>query len=97
MILSHARLPIPTLPRKRELVSDYQPEKVNQFSKKLTNSMLSDFLSSRRQDLSKHTLLFYQRCLSKAIGTELTTGGINHFLSSLSCDNGKFAYLTLSS
>ena len=54
--------------------------------------MLSTFLDSRRQGLSKHTLLFYQRCLSKAIWTELTTEGINHFLSSLSCGNGKFAY-----
>ncbi len=54
--------------------------------------MLSDFLNSRRQVLSRHTLLFYQRCLGKAIGTELTTEGVNHFLSSLSCGNGKFTY-----
>ncbi|MFC1918617.1 tyrosine-type recombinase/integrase [Chloroflexota bacterium] len=96
MILSHARLPIPTLPRERELASDYQPKIVNQFSekltKKLTNSTLQEFLASRRQGLSIHTLLFYQRCLSKAIGIELTAQGINSFLSSLSCGNGKFAY-----
>jgi site-specific recombinase XerD len=54
--------------------------------------MLSDFLNSRRQGLSKHTLLFYQRCLGKAIGVELTSQGINKFLSSLTCGNGKFAY-----
>jgi len=54
--------------------------------------MLSDFLSSRRQGLSKHTLLFYQRCLSKAIEIELTAQGINSFLSSLAYGNGKFAY-----
>ncbi len=96
MILSHARLPIPTLPRESGLASDEQLQKVNQLSekltKKLTNSILSYFLASRRQGLSTHTLLFYQRCLSKAIGTELTPEGINGFLSSLTCNNGKFAY-----
>ncbi|MFC1962589.1 tyrosine-type recombinase/integrase [Chloroflexota bacterium] len=54
--------------------------------------MLQEFLSSRRQGLSNHTLLFYQRCLSKAIGIELTAQGINSFLLSLACGNGKFAY-----
>ena len=96
MILSHARLPIPTLPHKAELASDSNTEKVNQFNekltKKLTNSMLSDFLNSRRQGLSEHTLLFYQRCLGKAIGIDLTAAGINNFLASLTCGNGKFAY-----
>jgi len=92
MILSHARLPVPTLPRECKLASDYQPKNVNQISEKLTNSMLQEFLNSRRQGLSTHTLLFYQRCLSKAIGIELTAQGINSFLSSLSCGNGKFAY-----
>lgn len=92
MILSHACLPIPALPHKAKLTTDVQSEKVNQISEKLTNSMLSDFLNSRRQGLSKNTLLFYQRCLSKAIGMELTPQGINAFLSSLTCGNGKFAY-----
>ncbi|MFC2017602.1 tyrosine-type recombinase/integrase [Chloroflexota bacterium] len=54
--------------------------------------MLSDFLNSRRQGTSNHTLLFYQRCLSKAIGIELAAQDINSFLSSLTCGNGKFAY-----
>ena len=54
--------------------------------------MLSAFLDSRRQGLSGHTLLFYQRCLGKAIGIELTAEGTNKFLSSLSYGNGKFAY-----
>ena len=54
--------------------------------------MLTDFLDSRRQGLSEHTLSFYQRCLGKAIGIELTASGINDFLASLTCGNGKFAY-----
>ncbi|MFC1912605.1 tyrosine-type recombinase/integrase [Chloroflexota bacterium] len=96
MILNHARLPIPTLPPEADLASKEQPIKVNLFTekltKKLTNSILSDFLVSRRQGLSTHTLIFYQRCLNKAIGIELTPEGINEFLSSLTCGNGKFAY-----
>ncbi len=92
MILNHARLPVPTLPPKATLDTNYKPEKVNQLSEKLTNSTLQEFLNSRRQGLSAHTLLFYQRCLSKAIGIELTGQGINSFLSSLTCGNGKFAY-----
>ena len=96
MILSHARLPIPTLPHEAKSAMDSNPEKVNhineKLTKKLTNSMLSDFLNSRRQGLSKNTLVFYQRCLSKAIGIDLTASGINNFLASLTCGNGKFAY-----
>jgi integrase/recombinase XerD len=75
---------------------DDSPEKVNQIpeklTKKLTNSILQEFLTSRRQGLSTNTLLFYQRCLSKAIGIDLTAQGINSFLASLTCGNGKFAY-----
>ena len=96
MILSHARLPIPTLPHEASLGTDSITEKVNQYSekltRKLTNSIIDDFLDSRRQGTSNHTLLFYQRCLSKATGMELTAQGINGFLSSLTCGNGKFAY-----
>ena len=92
MILSHARLPVPTLPQ----VATLDSEGISQFSRKvnqkLTNSILEDFLKSRRQGLSRHTLLFYQRCLSKAIGIELTAEGINQFLTNLKCGNGKFAY-----
>ena len=46
MILSHARLPIPTLPHVQN--EGISPEEVNQPPEKLTNSMLSDFLNSRR-------------------------------------------------
>ena len=93
MILSHARLPIPTLPLKANLATNHTPKKVNQkLTKKLTSDILESFLKSRRQGLSNHTLLFYQRCLSKAIGLDLAPVAINWFLSSLSCKNGKFAY-----
>ncbi len=77
MILSHACLPVPALPHEAELDTNPNLQKVNQFSEKSANSMLTDFLNSRRQGLSGHTLLFYQRCLSKAIGIELNTQETN--------------------
>ena len=93
MILSHARLPIPTLPREAKLATDDTLEKVNQkLTKKLTSDILEAFLKSRRQVISNNTVLFYQRCLSKAIELDLTPTAINWFLSTLSCKNGKFAY-----
>ncbi len=90
MILSHARLPIPTLPQIGNQLNSGL--KINQVNRKLTNDILSAFLDSRRQGISNHTLLFYQSCLSKAIGIELTSEGISTFLSSLSCGNAKHAY-----
>jgi len=54
--------------------------------------MLDTFLASRRQGMSNHTLLFYQRCLSKAIGIELSPQGVSSFLASLECGNAKHAY-----
>jgi len=42
-----------------------------QVNQKLTSDILDTFLASRRQGMSNHTLLFYQRYLSKAIGIEL--------------------------
>ena len=92
MILSHARLPIPTLPHKATLNTNFKPQEVNQVNQKLTTDILLGFLNSRRQGISKHTITFYQRCLSKAIGMELTAQGINSFLNSLDCGNAKHSY-----
>jgi len=54
--------------------------------------MLTNFLSSRRQGTSQRTIEFYQEKLSKAIGTKLTPQGINGFLASLKCGNGRKNY-----
>ncbi len=55
--------------------------------------LLNEFLKSRRQGISPHTILFYRRCLTPFIlAYPLTSDGISDFLSSLSCGNGKFAY-----
>ena len=68
MILSHARLPIPTLPHEANLNIDYAPEKINQkLTKKLISDLLEAFLKSSRQGIANNTVLFYQRCLAKAI------------------------------
>jgi hypothetical protein len=45
---------------------------LNSTERKLTKGLLSAFLVSSRRSLSKHTLLFYHRCLSKATGMYLT-------------------------
>jgi site-specific recombinase XerD len=58
----------------------------------LTRELIDAFLASRRQGLSKLTKGFYKSCLSKAIGMELSPQGINDFLSSLNCGNGKHSY-----
>ncbi len=89
MILSHARLPIPTLPPKANPNIDYASEKVNQ---KLTNDLLEAFLKSRRQGISAHTIAFYHTCLRRFVGYLLASQGINDFLHSLNCGNGKYSY-----
>ena len=44
---------------------------LNSTERKLTKELLSAFPVSSRRSLSKHTLLFYHRCLSKATGMYL--------------------------
>jgi integrase len=94
MILSHARLPIPTLPRKAELATDDTTEKVNQWltPERLTSELLSSFLASRREGISKHTIAFYHTCLRRFVGYPLAPDGINEFLHSLDCGNAKHSY-----
>jgi len=66
-------------------VNKKQPEQHN---------LLTNFLSSRRQGLSPHTIAFYKMCLNRFLSNHaLTPEGINSFLSSLKCNNGgKHAY-----
>jgi integrase len=94
MILSHARLPVPTLPHECELASDIIPEKVNQWltPNRLTPELLSVFLGSRREGISKHTIAYYHTCLKRFIGYPFTPKAINEFLHSLDCGNAKHSY-----
>jgi integrase/recombinase XerC/integrase/recombinase XerD len=55
--------------------------------------LLTKFLNSRRQGLSNHTLAYYKQCLTPFVSYhEITPEGINSFLSSLKCGNGKRNY-----
>jgi len=54
---------------------------------------LDKFLQSRRQGSSVRTIEFYECCLKPfVLNYELTTEGINQFLRSLACGNGKHGY-----
>jgi site-specific recombinase XerD len=54
---------------------------------------LDEFLQSRRQGTSVRTIEFYECCLKPfVLNYELTTDGINEFLRSLTCGNGKHGY-----
>jgi site-specific recombinase XerC len=56
--------------------------------------LLNEFLKSRRQGISPHTISYYKQCITPLIQKyELTPEGINAFLSSLKCScGGKLAY-----
>jgi len=56
-------------------------------------NLLTKFLSSRRQGLSEHTLAYYRMCLKPFLRSyEITSEGINSFLSNLNCGNAKASY-----
>ena len=54
--------------------------------------LLVNFIESRRQGLSPNTITFYRQCITPLLNYPLTAEGINLFLKSLTCGNGKFAY-----
>jgi site-specific recombinase XerD len=81
--------------------AQYDPDKLTQFmtvgglqlgNPTASQKWLNEFIKSRRQGLSKRTIEFYKDTLSKAIGIDLTPQGINSWLTSLTCDNGKFSH-----
>jgi len=52
-------------------------------------NLLARFLKSRREGLSPRTIEFYRDCLTPLVKYEITSEGINLFLSNLTCGNGK--------
>jgi len=58
----------------------------------LTSELLTEFLQSRSDGTSEHTLKFYHRCLKRFIGHEFTPEDINDFLHNLNCGNAKHSY-----
>jgi len=53
---------------------------------------IDEFLASRRQGLSARTLEYYRDILYQLIGTDLTSRGINDWLTSLNLGNAKLNY-----
>ena len=79
----------------------YDPEKITQFLKigglqvgnpKVTKQWIDDFITNRRQNLSKRTIEFYEDTLRGTVGIELTQQGINTWLTNLKCKNAKLNY-----
>ena len=69
------------------LASD-SPQKFTKF----TTELLEKFLSSRASGTSPRTIVLYRLALGKFIGYPLTPEGINSYLNSLTCGNGKHNY-----
>ena len=57
--------------------------------KKFTNQLFEEFIISRPQGVSKRTIESYHYTLNNFIGYPITPEGINSYLSSLKCQNGK--------
>ena len=81
-------------PPEATLATDDTIEKVNHWltPKRLTLELLSSFLGSRREGISKHTIAFYHTCLKGLINYPLTPDGVNELLHSLDCGNAKHSY-----
>jgi integrase/recombinase XerD len=70
-----------------------QAQSVKQTLLNSPEQLIDGFITSRRQGLSPRTIEFYQTCLSPLVlGYEITSEGINSFLSNLSCGNAKLNY-----
>ena len=57
-----------------------------------TNLLLNEFIMSRSAGTSPNTITIYHYALDRFIGYPLTPEGINSYLNSLSCHNGKHNY-----
>jgi site-specific recombinase XerD len=95
MILSHARLPVPTLPRVRNspLMSTgfvKSSQKSSQSSQ--IQEWIKAFIASRPSGTSPNTISFYHMTLNRLIGYSLSPDSISKFLAELSCGNGKRNY-----
>lgn len=57
-----------------------------------TSQLLDEFITSRSAGTSPKTITLYHYALDRFIGYPLSPVGINSFLNSLSCKNGKHNY-----
>ena len=58
-------------------------------SQKFTKDLYEKFIASRPEGCSKNTFQFYYYMLYPFIGYQLTVEGVNTYLKSLTCGNGK--------
>jgi len=69
------------------------PHPLTNFQLHFQANLLTKFLHSRREGLSPRTLEFYCDCLTPFVNCyEITSEGINSFLSNLTCGNAKLNY-----
>jgi site-specific recombinase XerD len=76
--------------------------KTNQFEAKrsqtftkipqFTEQLLIDFLSARPQGTTPKSISTYHYALDKFVGCQLTAAGVNSYLSTLTCGNGKLKF-----
>jgi len=64
----------------------------NDFCENFTKELFNQFLESRPQGISQRTVESYHYTLTGFVGYPLTTDGINRYLDSLSCHNGKLKF-----
>jgi len=64
----------------------------NKHLKKFTTELLDKFITSRPQGISRKSIESYHYTLDNFVGYPLTPEGINAYLSSLSCGNGKLKF-----
>ena len=71
--------------------AELHPPKANKCSL-FTTPLLNEFITSRLTGTSPKTITLYHYALDKFIGYPLSPKGINSYLNSLSCQNGKHNY-----
>ena len=81
--------------------SQRNPEEITQYltigglalgTPRAKQQWIDEFFASRRQGLSQRTLEFYRDTLYQAVDIELTSKGINNWLTNLNCGNAKLSY-----
>ena len=67
--------------------------RTNRLASTSADFLFEEFVRSRRQGMSPQSIRFYRICLKPFLGKySLTSQGINAFLSSRKCNNGRHAY-----
>ena len=65
-------------------------------TKKFTTGLLAKFITSRPQGASQRTIESYHYTLDGFVGYPTSADGVNVYLKSLTCHNGKLKFLFVS-